>query len=236
MGICECSQDKLDNQLNVNINEDDKNKNGNYLSIIKEEVNQNETSKIEGENDENKSKLKSHKQKYDIQNYPNDVLFLINKIRSNPKNFIPEIENALKLIAKEKDKFIYNGTIKVFLNKGEEAFRNAIDVLTNTQPMENLEYYNDICIDPPNNEDELKDPKFFQNKIIEKKKDFYIHSYFKDAIKDPFISVLINIIDDTSTKTAGKKRECILNREYKYIGITCKKIGKKFVAYFTFSK
>ena len=232
MGVCECSKDKLDNQSNINVDEEEKNKNDNYLSIIKEEVNQNDSSK----NENNENKLKQKKEKYDIQNYPNDVLYLINKIRANPKNFIPEIENALKLISTEKNKLIYNGTIKVFLFKGEEAFKNAINVLQNTEPMEPLEYYSDICIDPPQNEDELKDPKFFQNKIIEKKKDFYIHSYFKDAIKDPFISVLINIIDDTSTKNAGKKRECILNKEYKYIGISCKKFGKKFCAYYTFSK
>ena len=229
MGVCECSKDKLDNQSNINVDEEEK-KNENYLSIIKEEANQNESSKNEPQN------LKQNKEKYDIQNYPNDFLFLINKIRSNPKNFIPEIENALKLISTDKNKLIYNGTIKVFLFKGEEAFKNAINVLNNTEPMENLEYYNDICIEPPNNENDLKDPKYFQNKIIEKKKDFYIHSYFKDAIKDPFISVLINIIDDTSTKSAGKKRQCILNKEYKYIGITCKKFGKKFCAYYTFSK
>ena len=43
-----------------------------------------------------------------------------------------------------------------------------------------------------------------------------------------FISVLIYIIDDTLTKNSGKKREYILNWEYKYIKIN-KKNEKNFV-------
>ena len=43
------------------------------------------------------------------------------------------------------------------------------------------------------------------------------------------------IVDD-SHKNAGKKRECILSPEYKYIGINSKFIGKTFIAYFSFGK
>ena len=43
------------------------------------------------------------------------------------------------------------------------------------------------------------------------------------------------IVDD-STKSPGKKRQAVLNKNYKYIGISSKFIGKTFVAYFTFSK
>ena len=41
-----------------------------------------------------------------------------------------------------------------------------------------------------------------------------------------------NIVDD-STKSPGKKRQAVLNPNYKYIGISSKFIGKTFVAYFT---
>ena len=49
--------------------------------------------------------------------------------------------------------------------------------------MENLEYYNDICIDPPALKMKLKSKNIFQIKLL-KKKDFYIYSYFKDVIKE----------------------------------------------------
>ena len=59
--------------------------------------------------------------------------------------------------------------------------------------------------------------------------------FFKDLIKDWEISALLMIVDD-SPKNSGIKRECILNPNYKYIGISNIKIGKQFVAYITFSK
>ena len=43
------------------------------------------------------------------------------------------------------------------------------------------------------------------------------------------------IVDD-NYKNAGRKRESILNKDYKYIGISSKLFGKAFIAYFTFSK
>ena len=59
--------------------------------------------------------------------------------------------------------------------------------------------------------------------------------FFKDLIKIPEVSALLMIVDD-STKSPGKKRQAVLNPNYKYIGISSKFIGKTFVAYFTFSK
>ena len=43
------------------------------------------------------------------------------------------------------------------------------------------------------------------------------------------------IVDD-SEKNPGKKRQAVLNPEFKYIGISSKFIGKTFIAYFAFSK
>ena len=42
-------------------------------------------------------------------------------------------------------------------------------------------------------------------------------------------------IDDNGN-SSGKKRKAILNKNYKYIGISHKYIGNKFIAYFSFSK
>jgi hypothetical protein len=180
----------------------------------------------------NKKKIDS----YDITNYPNDVISYINKIRTNPQKFIEDIAKSIKYITKEKNKIIYKNDLKVALNKGEESFINAINILKDTQPMNCLIYKNDIKIEVPNDENLIKDNIYFQNKIIELKKTKNLDYYFKDAIKDPYISVLLNIIDDVCDKNKGKKRKILLNREIKFIAIDCKIVNKKFCAYYTFSK
>jgi hypothetical protein len=59
--------------------------------------------------------------------------------------------------------------------------------------------------------------------------------FYKDLIKVPEVSALLMVVDD-SPKNSGRKRQAIMNPEYKYIGINSKFIGKAFIAYFTFSK
>ena len=67
--------------------------------------------------------------KYDIINYPKDVLELINKIRKSPKSFIKDIEYAITFIKKYKNRLVYSGNIRVYLNKGETMFKEAINYL-----------------------------------------------------------------------------------------------------------
>ena len=64
--------------------------------------------------------------KYDIVNYPKDVLHLINKIRNNPESFISDVETAITNIKNYKNKLIYSGNMKIYLNKGEKMFKEAI--------------------------------------------------------------------------------------------------------------
>ena len=59
--------------------------------------------------------------------------------------------------------------------------------------------------------------------------------FFKDLIKIPEVSALLMIVDD-SEKNPGKKRQAVLNKDFKYIGISSKFVGKTFIAYFSFSK
>ena len=62
-----------------------------------------------------------------------------------------------------------------------------------------------------------------------------IERYYREAIKDPYIGVLMMIIDDTN-KNQGEKRKTILDPELAKAGIKCRFYGNKFLAYFTFSK
>ena len=43
------------------------------------------------------------------------------------------------------------------------------------------------------------------------------------------------IVDD-SYKNPVKKRSSLLNKDFKYIGVTSKLIGKKFIAYFALAQ
>lgn len=173
--------------------------------------------------------------KYDIINYPKDVLELINKIRNNPESFIKDVESAIKNIQKYNNKYIYNGNIKVKLNNGEKMFKEAIEYLHKTKSMKPLTFNKDIEIELPTDEEYNKDKDIFKKKILSQKDIKKIERYYREAIKDPYTGVLMMIVDDT-TKNQGEKRITVLNPLLNKIFINCKMYGKKFLAYLTFSK
>ena len=172
--------------------------------------------------------------KYNISNYPQDVFKLINEIRNDPKSFIKDVEKSITLIKKVNDKFIYHGNLKIILNTGEKIFREAISFLEKISPMSSLVFNNDIGIELPNEEEYKNELNHFKKQILNKKKQLKIERYFRDAIKDPYIGVLMMVVDDTC-KNQGEKRITILDPNLKNISIKCGNYGK-FLAYFTFSK
>ena len=169
--------------------------------------------------------------------YSQKVISLINSIRANPASYAKIVEDSIKNIKTVKNnQIIYHNVVKVALHRGEQAFRDAIEDLRNTAPMQDLRFNPFICIPLPENEQELKDQVFLKtqvNKLREKKNNIEI--YFKDLIKIPEISVLLMIVDDNS-KNVAKKRMTLLNKDFKYIGVNSKFIGKNFVAHFAFSR
>ena len=188
-------------------------------------------------NSENKNAATqtSKSKKYDITNYPRDVLELINKIRNNPQSFVNEIEKAMKNIQKYKNRLIYNGNIKVNLNEGEKMFKDAIDCLHKTKSMNPLTLNKEIEIEMPTDEEYKKERDIFKKKILNKKKENNIERYYREAIKDPYTGVLMMLVDDT-TRNQGEKRVTILNPLLNKIAINCRMYGNKFLAYLTFSK
>ena len=240
------TNDNDNNYNNYNKNEDllDHNKQ-NILNINENNTgNTNENieniNKIEEANTDDK-KITNKYEKY--ANYPEKIVDLINRIREDPVSYADVVENSIKNILEEADKedptivrLIYKKKVKVALNRGEPAFREAIDVLKSKEPLPPLEFNNEICIPLPGNEEELNDTLFLReqvNKIREKNE---IDVFFKDLIKIPEVSALLMIVDDTNNKNAGKKRLALLNKDIKYIGVTSTFIGRNFIAYFSFSK
>jgi len=188
-------------------------------------------------NSENKIEVSQtfKSKKYDIINYPKDVLELINRIRADPQSFINDIEIAMTNIQKYKNRLIYNGKVKVKLNKGENMFKDAIDCLNKAKSMAPLTLNKEIEIEMPTDEEYKKESEFFKQKILIKKKANNIERYYREAIKDPYTGVLMMLVDDTS-KNQGEKRVTILDPLLNKISINCKMYGKNFLAYLTFSK
>ena len=102
-------------------------------------------------------------------------------------------------------------------------------------PLPPLEFSQEKCVPLPENEDELKDPTFLREQVKGIREQTNVDLFFKDLIKIPEVSGLLMIVDD-SQKNPGRKRNAVLNKDFKYIGINSKFIGKTFIAYFTFSK
>ena len=174
--------------------------------------------------------------------YPQKIVELINNIREDPVSYADLIEDSIQYIVEEEDKndptnmrLIFKKKVKVALNKGEAAFREAAEYLRTLSPIPPLEFSQDRCIPLPDNEDELNDPNYLREQVKILRQQTDIDVFFKDLIKIPEVSGLLMIVDDTN-KNAGRKRLALLNKDLKYVGVSCKFIGKTFIAYFAFSK
>ena len=259
---CQCANKEDENKSEIlkEIEEEagqNEENNNNYNSNSKEGIfgleglNQNENQEKppsekpdnENDNDFNENEINNNLEKnIKYSDYPQKMLDLINQIRANPVSYADVIEECMQNITEEQDKndesktrIIYKKKVKVALNRGEIAFKDAAEELRNMEPLPPLELKNDICVPLPEEEAEIKDSSYLreQVKIIREKTN--IDVFFKDLIKIPEVSALLMIVDD-SEKNPGKKRQAVLNPEFKYIGISSKFIGKTFIAYFAFSK
>ena len=132
-------------------------------------------------------------------------------------------------------RLIFKKKVKVALNRGEPAFREAIELLRNMNPLPPLEFNYEKCIPLPENEEELRDPTFLREQVNKIRENTQIDVFFKDLIIFPEVSGLLMIVDDAN-KNPGKKRLALLNKNLKYVGVTSKFIGKTFISYFAFSK
>jgi len=163
------------------------------------------------------------------------ALDLINKIRRDPPSYANTILENMKYITTENNKLIFKKKVKVLLNKGEEAFKNAAESLKQMKPMDDLVKKNEIVIPLPLNEDEINDNTLLVNQVNNIRQNYNINVYFKNLIKNPEIAVLLLIVDD-SKNNPGAKRKAILNPAFRKIGINSRFIGTTFVSLFSFSK
>ncbi len=183
----------------------------------------------------------NHNTKY--LDYPEKIVEIINNIRQDPSSYSYIIEDSIKNIIENnnkdditKNKIIYKKKVKVALTRGKPAFLEAAEELRKMEPLPPLEFSAGLCIPLPDTEEEIKDSVFLKNQVLELKREgINIDVFFKDLVKIPEVSALLMIVDDNG-KNAGKKRMTLLNKNLRYIGVSCKFIGKTFIAYLGFSK
>ncbi len=159
----------------------------------------------------------------------------INIVRTNPKSFIPKIEEGISNITYDKhNRLIYKSNVKVALSKGKPAFEEAIKYLNDINPMNKLIYKSKMSIPVPNREEDIIDKNYFKEKVDEIIQNYNvsIRTYWRDIIKDAETSFILMIVDDTGNKS-GLKRKDILDPNMKYIGISSVMIGKRFSCYMT---
>ena len=167
-------------------------------------------------------------------NFSKALFSQINKIRSNPQSYINFIENSKKnIMTDKKGRLIYNGTIKIALTRGEQAFDEAIDFLKKSKSMEQLVFNPYLTVEMPKTVNEIKyknDLRYKVEKMINK--GIIIKSFWRDVIRDPEISFLMMMVDDTG-EMSGMRRKDLLDPNMKYIGINAVEINGSFVCYIT---
>ena len=135
----------------------------------------------------------------------------------------------------EKVEILFQKKVKVKLYEGERAFTKASDYIKYIKPMDELIFKEEIKLELPNTEEEMNDKLFLKSKLKILKDKYNISAFFKDSIRNPEVALLLMIVGDY-VNAENKKRNALLNPEYKYIGVNSKFLGNIFIAYFTFSK
>ncbi len=110
----------------------------------------------ENEYQENEAIKISQEKSNKYANYPEKMLTLINNIRADPVSYADTIEDSIQNITEEQDhndesktRIIYKKKVKVALNRGEIAFKDAADELRGMGPLPPLELKNEICVPSP---------------------------------------------------------------------------------------
>ena len=173
--------------------------------------------------------------------YNKRIFELINKVRVNPAEYSKYVlDNIKNIITENKEELnkntamkeikqitVFKKKVKVRLYKGEEGFFETAKYLQKLSPMEPLKFNENIVLSI----NDIDKKELIKDKI----NNYNINAFFKGNIKNPEIAVLLMIVDDNES-LEKKKRNTLLNREYKYIGIDSKFSGKNFIAHFSFSK
>ncbi len=184
------------------------------------------------------------------EKYENLFLEEINYLRQNLWEYSEKIRKYMDyILTEEEDKFILskheNHPGKSRLYIGEKAFYETIDLLIEKKisktKLNKLEFIKDLKIPFPNEDiDKSKKISYVKSKFKELKNKlkgkYELTDYHMDiTFKDVEFSTVMQIVDDN--KGNKKRQKNLLNKENKYIGISCKEINNDRInVYFVFAK
>ena len=186
-------------------------------------------------------KEKINKMVAEAQDYSQKMLELFNEIRQRPNDYANYIEDSMDYIVETQNKNttetnkVFKKHLKIKLNSGEPAFRNASKILKNIEPLPELKLKPELCVPLPSSAYDINDKNYLKNQIINIRRNRRVDAYFKENINIPELSALMLMVDDIGDNS-GKRREIILRRDIQYVGISSGNIGGVFVAYFAFSR
>lgn len=195
----------------------------------------NKNNKITIESKENLNKLNER------NSFIENMLKYINLARTKPMEFTQYIIDSIQYITQDAKKtkvteFVFTkDKIKVGLLKGKDAFINAAEILVMQDSLPILELKQDLIIDIPEDKNQLTSKVYIEdylNKLLETLDYKLFGFHFDLGVTDPLISVVLQIVDDNLMN--GERRNNILNPNYKYVGISKKRIGKLFCIYLAF--
>ena len=169
---------------------------------------------------------------------------IINKIRTNPKDFIDKIKIYKEKIIRKDYQFLLPIEKEIFitLNRGPKAFDEAIEYLNKLEPMNSLIMKNELKIDIDNtiNNFEMNFTSFsFLEKIIKNKKkeleknkkNYKIEGFHYDkSTNNAEISAILQIVDDNMGDCSRRKN--LLNPHFTYVGISCVNIKENVFCYY----
>lgn len=163
------------------------------------------------------------KKKVDPKKTVHDMLQAINGIRTNPVEYSKKILELTDFIKVEDNKVIFDKGTRVGLNRGINHFKTIAEQISERAPENPLELKEDLCVPIPENFD-LKD-KQWQEGILkslkidnEDKYSFYAVNIDVGS-EHPETSLLLQVVDDNKIFN-GKRRDNIMNENFKYVGIT----------------
>ena len=170
---CNCVEKKAEEENEIN-NEDNENKDVSEPEIqnpFNPEEYENVILTEKKEHEEEITNLDSNLQMENEQTiynnkFNNTTLALINDARRNPQAYAQKILDNIQYILNENGKIVFKRKVKVLLNRGEAAFREAADELNNLSPMNELVMKPEIIIPLPESTEEMNDNNLLRNKVI----------------------------------------------------------------------
>lgn len=132
--------------------------------------------------------------------------------------------------------YVKQDICKIGLIKGQRAFVETAELLAIQDSIDLLIFKKDLCIEIPDNKSEWINKTYLETYLQEKAKNLNYSKFgfhFDLNCVCPETSVILQVVDDNTFNL--QRRNNILNPEYKYIGISSKKINNNYCVYLTFA-